>query len=237
MEVTIATAVVERFATEKKAKVMRVCGGCGKVPEKVPMVYHCKKCKKTYDSWMKLIPKYPDGARVKKPRLNPVDGAVTAHLSIMKRSKFKDYVDALDMEYGIQPKDRESADNIRKLAIAAERLNKVVIVRFNDTNEQRVSLLTQTVSGRIVLREVIPANLVKVKETMFMGKILEKDINEAKAFIRTLAKADDKVMVVADYRVEGLRRTTEHEEDLKALARIGAEIEESKKLEGKNVKT
>jgi hypothetical protein len=46
------------------------------------------------------------------------------------------YADATLTEYGMVASDATTAQNVRKLLVAVDRLGLVIIIRFNDTHEQ-----------------------------------------------------------------------------------------------------
>lgn len=109
-------------------------------------------------------------------------------------------------QYGLVAKDETTARNIKKLLVAIKALGKVILLTFKDTYEERVAILTQSVSGRILLKEIIPLNLAEIRETMRadLSNISEKEMVEAKAFISMLPKATEDLLTVSDYRTVGL---------------------------------
>jgi len=228
MQMPIATVVVQNFASQRSARTINVCPKCGKKPKHRSSSYRCPKCKITYPNYNALRRTYEDGVIVKKPRLAPEKGPTEARLFIMDRAEFSQYTDALDDEFGITPNDANSYDNLRKLAIAVEELDKVIIIRLNDTYEQRITLLSVTMSGRVVFREIIPMNLVKISETMRIDrKITPTEIKEVKAFITQLPKATEKTMMVTDFRVKGFLH--EKQKEPKPLAEIVKEAKRRKR--------
>lgn len=146
------------------------------------------------------------GQPILKPKLNEEGKDVLATAYTMDVEEFAKYVDATYMEYGVIVKDEESAGNLRKLLVASEKLSKVVFIRFNDTYEERIAILTTSISDRIILKEIIPLNLADIKETMRidLSKVSAEEIAEAENFVKMLPKAEEKHFNVADYRTLGI---------------------------------
>jgi hypothetical protein len=166
--------------------------------------YECE-CGATYTHWSQLKRVLPNGKEVVKPKL--IQGEdVEAEVYVMDKAKFSEYSDATLTEYGLTVDDSNSANNLKKLIIALNNLNKVVILHFLDTYEERVAVLTLSLSNRIVLKELIPLNLADIRDTMKadLANITEKDIAEAEAFIKQLPQATEDLLYVHDYRLQGL---------------------------------
>jgi hypothetical protein len=106
-------------------------------------------------------------------------------------------------ERPVKAEDDNSILNLYRLMVAQAALNRVVIVKYNDTTEQVVALLTATENGDIVLREIIPTNLVIVGERLKLdkSKLTAKDIEEAKMFLKQIPEATAQDLEVTDYRV------------------------------------
>jgi len=85
-------------------------------------------------------------------------------------------------------------------------LGKVILVHFNDTFEERVAILTTSLSNRIILKEIIPLNLLDQRETMKIDftQVTDKDVAEAETFIKQLPKAEESLLYVHDYRINGV---------------------------------
>ena len=156
------------------------------------------------------------------------------------------YVDATrkdEGEKGVVLTDSASEKNLFKLLVAVEQLRYVIIAKWNDTNEEVVGLLTVSQSGRILIREIIPSNLVQVRETLFIDRkaITKAEEEEAKMFVEHfIPKATDETFAVADYRArwkEGLPTQAEAPEeakqkvaDIKAImAQVAIEVQAPKK--------
>ena len=156
------------------------------------------------------------------PRLLESGEKAVAKLYKMDIATFSKYVDATKTEKGVTVEDEPSATNLFKLIVATERLGAVLIIRYNDTTEEVVALLTQSVSGRIILKEIVPLNLLQLKETLKldMARITEKDIEEAKGFLHIIPEATEETLKVTDYRVGALNVTPASEEKVLELETI-----------------
>lgn len=132
-----------------------------------------------------------------------------AKLSYLTSEEFaKEYVDATrkdEGEKGVVLVDNAGANNLFKLLVAVEQLKYVIIAKWNDTTEEIVGLLTVSASGRILIREIIPSNLVQVKDTLFLDRkaITTEEVEEAKGFIQTfIPRATKATFEVHDYRAQ-----------------------------------
>lgn len=217
MTTKIAVLKIQSFATEPELKTWTdlVCPSC--LEEKKEAVkptyqgagYRCEGCGFTASWWGKLARVLKGTTeKLEMPRLLGKNETSKATLYRMGIVEFSKYVDATRSERGITVKDDASARNLFKLIVAVEKLGQVLILRFNDTTEQVITLLTQSVSGRIILKEIIPINLLQLTETLRMDRsaIADKDIEEAKQFMNMIGEADEKTLKVDDYRA---KQTTE----------------------------
>ena len=205
MTMPLATVTIQKFNAFLKTETELLCPACGTKP-KFDSGYDCE-CGQHYNHWSKLkrVVK-ATGEEIVKTRFTDGKGPVTALAYIMELKDFVKYVDATCNEYGVTVKDEASARNLKKLLIATKNLGKVILVRFKDTYEERVSVLTLSLSNRIILRELIPLNLQDIKETMKVDlkEVTPKEIGEAEAFVKMLPAAEEELLNVADYRTMGI---------------------------------
>jgi len=202
----VAEVTIRKFARMLQPKTKLVCPNCGE-ELKGKTVYACPKCNATYHHWSQLKRVLPDGTEIVKPKLTTGE-TVEAQLYIMDKTEFATYVDAVADEYGLITKDSTSAENLKKLLIAITNLNKVCIIKFTDTYEQRIALLTLNLANRVILRELIPQNLLAVTDTMKvdLSGVTDKDIAEAEVFVKQLPHAEPELFKVEDYRVQGITK-------------------------------
>jgi hypothetical protein len=193
----------------------RCCPLCGKtmeavvVDEKGTINYKCSEHgwqdPTTYKHWSQLKRVLPDGREIVKPKLTSGED-VEAEVYVMDKAEFSKYADATLTEYGIVVQDSNSALNLKKLLVALNKLNKVIIIHYNDTYEEKIAVLTISLSNRVVLKELIPLNIADIRETMkvdFTG-ITDSDIAEAEALVNQLPKAEEQLFYVNDYRTIGV---------------------------------
>lgn len=196
---------VTKFADMRKPDTDLVCPECNKKPAWWSE-YKCT-CGQTYNHWSRLkrILKATKEV-ITKTRLITKGEEVIAKASVMDLDEFSQYVDATAEEYGVVCKESTSALNIKKLLIATKLLRKVILLNFNDTYEQRVCVLTTSISERVILKELIPMNLVKLRETMKVNltDITPKQLEEAKQFVNMLPHAEESMLNVDDYRTIGV---------------------------------
>jgi hypothetical protein len=233
IEQTLATLTISKFAEFLQPKTTLVCPNCGQKPEwhggydcvccpicgkplekidsdgkgtiKFKCAEHDFQTPSHYNHWSQLKRIDAHGAEIKKERLTG-EGDVTAYAFVMDLPEFSKYADATADEYGVIVTDDGSARAMKKLLIAMEKLGKVIVMHFNDTYEERVAILTTSISKRILLKEIIPLNLLDQKETMrvsFEG-ITDKDVQEAEEYLKHLPKASEDLLYVHDYRLQGV---------------------------------
>jgi len=233
MRMPVATVSIKKFADVLEQKTDLVCPKCGEKPswngeynctccpicgkpmekvvvdEKGTVNYKCAvdgwQDPSSYKHWSQLKRVLPDGSELLKPKLTTGED-VEAEASIMDISEFMQYCDATLNEYGVIVKDDTSARNLRKLLIAIRNLGKVILLHYNDTYEERVAILTTSISNRIILKELIPLNLADIRETMKadLSQITDKDLQEAETFIKQLPHAEESLLYVHDYRIQGI---------------------------------
>jgi len=202
----VATITVQKFADIRKPQTELRCPNCGEKPEYQPAQYKCK-CGFVARSWMKLKRVVQaTGEVIEKVRLLQPKEEVTADLYVMPIEEFSQYVDATRAEYGVVVKDETSAKNLKKLIIATEKLGKVIVIRYKDTYEEVVGILTLSLSGRVIIKDIIPLNLLDVKETLRVNvaEVTPEELAEAEKFVSMLPPANEEHFKVKDYRLIGL---------------------------------
>ena len=217
---------IEDFAKVREADTTLVCPDCGAKPSWLGQ-YTCS-CGKTYNHWSKLK-RIVTATRevVEQVKLTVAGEPSQAIVFVMRAEEFsKRYADAILKEHGITAEDTTTAKNVQKLLIAVERLGMVVIVRFKDTYEERICLLSVNQSNRAVLREIIPMNLAKITETLRvdMDAVTEQDITEAQQLIKMLKQADEEVFIVHDHRTIGLEAIPLESPKVQTLQEILAQV-------------
>lgn len=230
-EMPLATFKIAKFADTLKQSLTRVCPKCGKVPSEHVEYYQCNCCPQCgvpltkvgadwtcavhgkqepprYKTWQSLKAVLPDGTPLLKTRLQPEDEKVKAEAYVMDVDVFVKYCDATVAEYGIYSDDVSSAKNLRKLLVAMRKLGKVVLIHFNDTYEERVGIITTSISNRIIIKEIMPLNLADIGDTMKvdLNEISEQDILEAQTLIKQLPVATEEQLKVHDYRTQGIEQ-------------------------------
>jgi hypothetical protein len=207
MKMPVATVVIQKFADMMKPEIDLLCPNCNSKPTWHGF-YECA-CGATFNHWSKLKRVIAStGEEVKQVKLLEGEGPVTASAYVMGLDEFAKYVDATSSEYGVVTKDQASAANLRKLLIAMRNLNKVILIRFNDTYEERVCVLTTSISNRIILREIIPLNLAEIKDTMKVSleNVTPQEVSEAEQFVKMLPQATEDLLNVSDYRTKGVEK-------------------------------
>jgi len=218
----IAEVHIQNFASEPELKdyTELVCPSCLEPTEYHPASYECKKCGQTFSWWGKLV-RVIKGTKVKidMPRLLKEKEVAVGELYKMKRNEFAKYCDAVKSEKGLIVEDGNSAHNLFKLLVATEKLGYVIIVLYKDTYEEVVGLLKVSDSGRIKLQEIIPINLVKIKESLMLNRdeITEKDVEEAGQFVEQfIPVATEEKLKVHDYRTAWVEQHVQEQPEKEA---------------------
>ena len=229
METALGEVKIVKFAKVREPDTALVCPSCGAEP-KWSGGYDCS-CGAKYNHWSRL-------KRVLKATLQEIikvkftDGeSVDGKAYVLDRKEFADkYSDAILEEKGIVADNPTTARNIRNLLIATRTLNKVVVVSFKDTYEERTCLLTLSESNRVLLREIIPQNILDLEETMRadLTGVSEKDIEAAKRFVDLLPAPTEDVFLCHDYRAAGVEAVEKPSEKGVELEAILAKAEQSK---------
>jgi hypothetical protein len=230
----IAEVHIQNFASEAELKdwTEMVCPECLGETKYQGAGYSCSSCNQTYSWWGKLK-RVAKGTKniIEMPKLLKEGEISKGLLYKMKREDFAKYCDATKSEKGVNVTDTGSARNLKKLLVAVEKCGYVIITTYNDTTEQVIALLKVSLSGRIILQEIIPLNLVKIKESLKMDEtISEEEIEEAKMFVdKFLPDATEKNLKVTDYRaswIEGhiVADVKEEPERIRSLKEIMAMV-------------
>jgi len=181
----------------------RVCPKCLSKPT-YKGEYLCQ-CGERFSHWSRLkeVIKGSQTAIVKAV-LRKEGESVQASLYKIGKEKFREKADATINEYGILVKDQTSALNLRKLVIATEKLGYVIVLKWSEQYEQVIAVLTISQSGRILVREIMPANLGQIEETLqaSMNEISEKEIEEAQILVKQLPDATEDTFKVEDWRTQ-----------------------------------
>ena len=217
---------VKNFAHVREAKTDLVCRTCGKKPS-YSSLYKCE-CGEEVKHWSglnRIVSATHQIIEMVKLTQDGQPSEATVYVLDQKTYASK-YADATLTEYGMIASDATTAQNVRKLLVAVDRLGMVIVIRFNDTNEQRVCLLTVSASNRVVLREIIPTNLAEISETLAidLSLITDADINESQQLVKMLKQADDAVFAVTDYRTIGLGEVTAESPKVQSLKEILASV-------------
>ena len=88
-------------------------------------------------------------------------------------------------------------------------------------------MLTVSESSRVILRELMPTNLIEeYVDTLTAGdqSFSEKDIEEAKKLLEMVPIADEKVLVVSDFRAEAAPKVEAPKAKVQQLEQILATV-------------
>jgi hypothetical protein len=213
MTIKIATIRIGNPASEAELKTWTelVCPNDNRKPRYEPAMYECE-CGFKASTWQKLKRVIKGTAKVlNMPKLIIGGGEVEiADMYQIPMKKFieigaADCIDPRNAERPVLCDDPASIQSLRKILIAQESGQSQIILRWNDTTEQVIAMLALTPSGRIVVRQLIPKNLVRGLEggiKMDKSQISQEDIDQVKIFLKQFPLATEKTFEVTDYRVK-----------------------------------
>lgn len=194
------------------------CPYCGKPMEKVVVDQKGTvnwKCEEHgyqdpshYNHWSQLLRvDKATGEPIVKEKFTEEGKDVEAQVYTMDLTEFANIADATLSEYGIVTTDEKSTTNLKKMLIATKSLKKVVLLKFKDTYEERITILTMSISKRVILKEIVPKNLLSVKDTLKadLSTVTQEELAETQQFIKTLPVATEDQLEVSDYRTQGLK--------------------------------
>ncbi len=188
----------------------RKCPKCGVVKEKMVFnqEYKCV-CGESFAHWsaMPEIMAVTGEAITKERLLQPKEQA-KGFLYRLTQTEYAKRVSATAQERGLTTADPGSAKNLKKLIVAQQSLGYVIAVKWNDTYEQKVGILTVSEDNTVVLKELIPENLVEINTDVIKATkegITTEEIEEAKAFLKFLPEATSDTFKVSDYRTQYLK--------------------------------
>jgi hypothetical protein len=233
IESQLAVVKIQSFADLQTGEVERVCKKCGMKPQWTNGFYRCPQCGETYGHWSALRMQDPTThEEIVKERLIPEKAEVKAEAFVMGIEEFAKYCDATLGEYGVTIKNEQDSINLRNLLVAVHSLNKVIIIVFKDTYEERIALLTTSLSGRVILKEIIPINLAVIKQTLTVNlrAVTPEEIAQAEQLIKMLPPATEETLKVKDYRTKGEVKPKVSEKT-EALEEIIKKLKEKKALE------
>ena len=211
-----------------------VCPKCGQKPSREGgYVYKCS-CGFESTGWQKLKRVIKGTMKeVVKKRLDNGSKETYADLYKMRLKDFAKFVDATKEEHGITVEDEASARNLFKLLVAAKHEISgerwVIVLFWKDTYEEKIALLTTSVSGTIILKEIIPRNLALLRETLRVdeSQVTEQDVEQAKMLLMQIPEATEEMFDVHDYRAEIAEQfvkeqdMAQHVQDLKVILEKG----------------
>jgi len=230
MQMAVGDVKVVKFADVRQADTELVCPKCGEKPAWAGG-YSCN-CGERYPHWSRLkrILK-ATGQEILKVKFTEDKGIVQAAAYVLPRKDFAErYSDATLEEKGIVAQDPPTARNLRNLLIATQLLEKVIVVAYKDTYEERTCLLTVSSSNRVLLKEIIPMNLLELEETMRadVSQASPQEIEAAKKFVDMLPPPTEDIFICHDYRAVGLEAVEKPSEKVVELEAILRQAEQQK---------
>lgn len=221
---TVKVEILARDLWEEGSKLRtRKCPKCSATKEnmKYSQLYKCDgvfgknpetgealPCGESYSHWSQM----PEiikatGAVVEKERLLQPKEQAKAYVYRFSASEYAKKVAATSQERGLTTDNEQAAKNLKKLLVAQQMLGYVIVLKWKDTYTEEIGILTTNEDGTVVLKQLIPDNLVEINADVLKATkdgISTEEIEEAKQFLKVLPEATAETFKVSDYRTTAL---------------------------------
>lgn len=206
---------IEPYGKPKELPTIRVTPCCHVKPQAcqeppfegryAAYCYVCPQCGAKYSDWRQLI---EVDARTLNPIVEMIPGS---DKGVMYLYAFDEYelegIELVDIEtYTIIPLDSQTKKNVIAFAKGSGLGGKILIGKWHDGRIWHVAYFDLTPQGRVVLKEVIPANILEVTSRpldVSVSEVSEKDIEAARQLIDKFVKSEaspGEVLSVKDWR-------------------------------------
>jgi len=196
---------------EREISTVNVCPSCLVVPNhlQAEAQYECPQCSQRFKSWYQLKRGFKSGESIIPLPDRESERTTKAGLKLLDLSEVRGLVTRA--EYAILPAGDQERANLQRLGNMLKRYNQVALFKlvFRKGAEAHIMYVTVADDGMIMVRELVPLNLVEplpfgvvfassevkeeeVKELMMaIPKATEEDLNLKDEVIQTLAKAPE----------------------------------------------
>lgn len=208
---------------EVELKTVNVCPKCLVVPNEINREidrYECPKCGTKYKNWYALQRAIPNGDTPIPVPKRQTEKTSKISLKLLDLSEVSGLL--TKAEYAIIPRDEAAKRNIQKVGQMLHVFNKVAIFSlvFRKEGDRHICYITVNDDGLIMVREIIPLNLVKPLPAGVVqadNTIPQKEIEE---LMTAMPKATEDDLNVVDEVIEALPKTADLEALKKKLKKV-----------------
>lgn len=207
---------------EKQIKTVRTCPDCHVPVERIKheAQYKCPQCGGKFGSWYQL-----DRSVKTSEGLEPLPTRDTvktekANLKLLDLSEVRGLV--TKAEYAILPEDEKGEENLQKLGNMLRKYGKVALFKicFRKRGKNHIMYLTVADDNMIMVREIVPLNLVKPLPygvVFCSSQVNQKEIEE---LMNAIPKADKEDLSATDNIIEALAQQPENRDLTKKLKKV-----------------
>jgi len=207
---------------ERQIKTVNVCPKCQTVPERVKhdVEYRCPKCGAEFKGWYQLQRAYKAGEKLIPLPPRKTTKTEKASLKLLDLAEVRGLITR--SEYAIIPAGEQEKKNLQKLGNMLRKFNKVALFKvcFRKGAEEHLMYVTVADDGMIMVREIIPLNLV---EPLPYGVVFcsdEVDEKEVEELMNAMPKATEEDLCIKDEVIEALAQAPETEDLAKAIKKV-----------------
>jgi len=207
---------------EKNIPTINVCPKCVVVPEHVKSetAYKCPQCGTGFTSWYQLKRAIKSGETIVPLPDRQSERTAKASLKLLDLSEVRGLVTRA--EFAVLPAGDQEKANLQKLGNMLRKYNKVALFKlvFRKGAEAHLMYVTVADDGMIMVREIVPLNLVEPLPYGVVFAEAEVDEKEVEELMQGMPKATEEDLNIKDEVIETLAKTPENEDLVKAIKKV-----------------
>jgi len=207
---------------ERKIPTVNVCPKCLVVPDHVKsdIAYKCPKCGSGFKSWNQLRRAVKSGESVTPLPDRQTTRTQKANLKLLDLNEMRGLV--TKAEFAILPAGDQEKANLQKLGNMLRRYKKVALFKlvFRKGAEAHLMYVTVADDGMIMIREIVPLNLLEPLPYGVVFADEEVDEKEVEELMQGMPKATEEDLNIKDEVVEALAKAPENQDLAKAVKKV-----------------
>lgn len=204
----------------KKIETVRTCPDCHVAVEHIEHEYVCPQCGTKFKSWYELDRSIKTSEGLKALPTRDTVKTERVELKLLALSEVRGLVTSA--EYAIVPEDEEGEENLQKLGNMLKKFGKVAVFKicFMKRGRKHIMYLTVSDDSMIVVREIVPLNLVEPLPHGVVFCSPEVDEEKIEELMSAMPKADKEDLSVVDNVIKALSELPENKDLAKALKKV-----------------
>lgn len=207
---------------EKNIPTVNVCPKCNVVPDHIEAEakYECPECRQRFKSWYALRRAVKSGNSVVLLPDRQTERTQKAGLKLLELSEVRGLVTRA--EFAILPAGEQEKANLQKLGNMLKRYKKVALFKlvFRKGAEAHLCYVTVADDGMIMVREIVPLNLVEPLPFGVVFADQEVEEKEVEELMQGMPKATEEDLNIKDEVIEALAKTPETEDLAKMVKKV-----------------